>query len=358
MSKTTIALEAQVATVIANRAESGVRPSARQRHEIDKAFAAILKLIAPRIRHFIRQYGLVAHWEDAEQCCAIAVHRAIEAYEPEKAQFTTFVNWQIRGELQSLRFRLMTDQRSSAKKVEATTISINSVVSGPDGEENGIEAIIEDEDALERVEASASAYLAGGAIQALVDEYIADLRQQGIEQLKKRPRPKRAFVEQQIDVAAQLPARPQPRFRGVDPAEMAQLEEKLARNREIVEQRVFSAATLDEMSAGTCLTKERVRQITKRATKSMTELAANHPRFRVMAGDTPSIAADLPKKPTVGAASRVAKATLLPETHQAHNNLTRMVEIPAATAQHDGGSFDALDVSAIAPENGAGHVRH
>ncbi|NWN23219.1 sigma-70 family RNA polymerase sigma factor, partial [Escherichia coli] len=77
-------------------------------------------LIAPRIRHFVRQYGLTAHWEDAEQCCAIAVHRAIETYDPAKAQFTTFVNWQIRGELQSLRFRLMTDQRPSARKVEAT----------------------------------------------------------------------------------------------------------------------------------------------------------------------------------------------------------------------------------------------
>ncbi|WP_204348458.1 sigma factor, partial [Klebsiella pneumoniae] len=74
-----------------------------QRVAVDRAFAQILKLIAPRIRHFVRQYGLTAHWEDAEQCCAIAVHRAIESYDPAKAQFTTFVNWQIRGELQSLR---------------------------------------------------------------------------------------------------------------------------------------------------------------------------------------------------------------------------------------------------------------
>ena len=76
---------------------------------------------------FVCDYGLVAHWEDAEQACAIGVHRAIEGYDPEKAQFTTFVNWQLRGELQSLRFRLMTDQRSSAKRVEATTVSIHSV---------------------------------------------------------------------------------------------------------------------------------------------------------------------------------------------------------------------------------------
>src|SRR5438094_7508284 len=108
MSKITAALEAAVATVIANTPADPGRPTARQRAMVDRAFAQILKLIAPRIRHFARQYGLMAHWEDAEQCCAIAVHRAIQAYEPAKAQFTTFVNWQIRGELQSLRFRLMT----------------------------------------------------------------------------------------------------------------------------------------------------------------------------------------------------------------------------------------------------------
>src|ERR1700755_377732 len=100
MSKTTVALEAAVSSVLENKAAEGQKQTGRQRLETDRAFARILKLIAPRIRHFIRQYGLVDHWEDAEQVCAIAVHRAIEAYEPEKAKFTTFVNWQIRGELQ------------------------------------------------------------------------------------------------------------------------------------------------------------------------------------------------------------------------------------------------------------------
>jgi hypothetical protein len=56
-------------------------------------------------------------------------------YDPTKAQFTTFVNWQIRGELQSLRFRLMTDQRPSAKKVEATTVSLHQTTAGAEGEE-------------------------------------------------------------------------------------------------------------------------------------------------------------------------------------------------------------------------------
>ena len=92
MSKTTAALEAQVAIVIENTAKGDDKPTARQRANVDKAFAAILKLIAPRIRHFIRQYGLTNHWDDAEQACAIGVHRAIQAYDPAKAQFTTFVN--------------------------------------------------------------------------------------------------------------------------------------------------------------------------------------------------------------------------------------------------------------------------
>ncbi|MBB5716049.1 hypothetical protein FHS94_002906, partial [Sphingomonas aerophila] len=80
MSKTTVALEAAVAVVIENTPTDDIRQTARQRANADKAFAHILKLIGPRIRHFIRQYGLAAHWEDAEQCCAIGVHRAIQAY--------------------------------------------------------------------------------------------------------------------------------------------------------------------------------------------------------------------------------------------------------------------------------------
>ncbi|WP_204260710.1 hypothetical protein, partial [Stenotrophomonas maltophilia] len=82
----TIALEAAVATVLENLPKDAAQTN-RQRVAVDRAFAQILKLIAPRIRHFVRQYGLTAHWEDSEQCCAIAVHRAIESYDPAKAQF-------------------------------------------------------------------------------------------------------------------------------------------------------------------------------------------------------------------------------------------------------------------------------
>ena len=255
MSKTTIALEAAVASVIENMPKDMAQTN-RQRANVDRAFAQILKLIAPRIRHFIRQYGLMAHWDDAEQCCAIAVHRAIQAYEPEKAQFTTFVNWQIRGELQSLRFRLMTDQRPSAKKVEATTVSLSALATSPDGEEISPEAMIEDEDAVARTEAGASDYLAEGAVSALIDAYVDQLRKVGIEALRRRPRPKREEAALR---------REGPRLRtatwGIDPAELDKLEAKLSRDREIVERRVFQTATLDDLSLETGVTKERVRQI-------------------------------------------------------------------------------------------------
>ena len=275
MSKTTAALEAQVSIVIENTPKGDDKPTARQRANVDKAFAAILKLIAPRIRHFIRQYGLTNHWDDAEQACAIGVHRAIQAYDPEKAQFTTFVNWQLRGELQGLRFRLMTDQRSSAKKVEATTVSLSSLTGG-DGEEMSFDGLIEDEDALDRVEAAASDYLARQATDALIDRYVEHLRKSAVEQLHKRPQPKRQIARQDPAVRA---ARPY----GIEPEELEKLEEKLEQNREIVERRVFDAATLDELGLDTGVTKERVRQITKRAQKAIAELAENLPEFGVMA---------------------------------------------------------------------------
>lgn len=283
MSKITIALEAAVAAVIANTPADDARPTARQRAEVDKAFARILKLIAPRIRHFIRQYGLAGHWDDAEQACAIAVHRAIQAYEPEKAQFTTFVNWQIRGELQSLRFRLMTDQRPSAKKVDATTVSLNAVVHGADGEEASLEAIIEDENALAGTEAGASDYLAQRATESLVDTYVEHLRSTAIAQLRRRPRPKKRVLTQPCEMETTLPVRFKSKTSGIDPEELERLEQRLVRNRDIVERRLFDLAPVNTVEEEPGVTKERVRQITKRAAKTIAELAGTEPKFVMMA---------------------------------------------------------------------------
>ena len=317
MSKTTIALEAAVATVIENTPKD-VPQTNRQRVYVDRAFAQILKLIAPRVRHFVRQYGLVAHWEDAEQCCAIAVHRAIEGYDPTKAQFTTFVNWQIRGELQSLRFRLMTDQRPSAKKVEATTVSLSALATSPDGDEISPEAMIEDEYALARTEAAASDYLAEGAVSELIDAYVDQLRKVGVEALRRRPRTKKADA----------PVRREGPFKSVDPVELEKLEAKLQRDREIVERRIFDSATLDEVSADTGVTKERIRQITKQATKVLTGIAAEQPRFEMMADDARR--AMPPARPRRTAAALAApKVSLLPDPMALHNRLSHIEAIEA-----------------------------
>ena len=318
MSKTTIALESAVAAVIENTPKD-VPQTNRQRVYVDRAFAQILKLIAPRIRHFVRQYGLLAHWDDAEQCCAIAVHRAIEAYDPAKAQFTTFVNWQIRGELQSLRFRLMTDQRPSAKKVEATTVSLSALATGPDGEEISPEAMIQDEEALARTEAAASDYLADGAIETLIDAYVDHLRQVGLEALRRRPRPKREEAALR---------REGPRLRtatyGIDPAELEKLEAKLERDREIVARRVFQASTLDDLALDTGVTKERVRQITKRAAKTIAEIAAADPRFAVMAEY------GTPGAPKRRQPAEQATAGILPDADLPHNRLSSVRAIEAS----------------------------
>jgi RNA polymerase sigma-32 factor len=280
MSKTTIALEAAVAAVITHTPKDDTKQTGRQRLEVDRAFARILKLIAPRIRHFIRQYGLSNHWDDAEQACAIAVHRAIQSYEPEKAQFTTFVNWQIRGELQSLRFRLMTDQRPSAKKVDATTISLNMITHGPDGEETSLESVIEDESAMALTEAGASDYLADSAMRAMVDSYIDHLRTTALGQLKRRPRPNRPAYP--CEVGSTMAPRPR-LVHGIDAEELEKLDQRLKRNREIVESRLFDMGATDMLDDDKGITKERVRQITKRAVKTIAELAGSDPKFQLMA---------------------------------------------------------------------------
>lgn len=311
MSKTTAALEAAVATVVENTPKGDERQTARQRANADKAFAVILKLIAPRIRHFIRQYGLIGHWDDAEQCCAIGVHRAIQAYQPEKAQFTTFVNWQLRGELQSLRFRVMTDQRPSAKKVDATTVSLHAVATGPDGEQTSLEAMIVDEDALSSTEAGASAYLTQGARTALIDQYVSHLRATGMEQLKRKARAKRTSSTEVDDT------RPRLRINTIDPADVAELEASIAEHRAIAEGRLFDDAPLDQLETETRIAKERVRQIAKRAAKTIGDIAAAEPRFAMMAALQVA-------RPARRRKTQPPVSTLLPDPAAPHNLLAQV----------------------------------
>jgi hypothetical protein len=279
MSKTTIALESAVAAVIANMPKDGEgRGTPRQRHEVDKAFARIMKLIAPRVRHFIRQYGLAGHWEDAEQACAIAVHRAIQAYDPAKAQFTTFVNWQIRGELQSLRFRLMTDQRPSAQKVDATTVSIHAIATGPEGDQTTLEGLIQDENAHILAESGAADYLATSALHALIDSYVDHLRDSAIEQIKRRPRPKRRPAQAEGTPPSYLRSP----THGIEAQELDTLEQRLQRDREIVHARLLDMEGADPLDA-TGVSKERARQIAKRAIRTIGEIAGSQEKYRVMA---------------------------------------------------------------------------
>ncbi|GAA4033921.1 hypothetical protein GCM10022281_12410 [Sphingomonas rosea] len=314
MSKTTAALEVAVAELIAIKGSGEAPLSARQRRDIDRVFVRLQRLLAPRFRHFIRQYGLGNHWDDAEQCCAIAVHRAIEAYDPEKAQFTTFVNWQIRGELQSLRFRLMTDQRPSAQKVSATTVSLHSISHDADGEENSLEAMIEDEDALERTERSASDYLARAAAQCLIEEFVQKGRHAALDALRRK-QPKR-------ELARQLKAGGRA---GLDEEAVASIEARLERDREILSARVFGELADYDAPEGSGLNREQVRQIGKRAAKVMAELAEVHPRFRVMADYGPTVASRRSRT-----AAAPAAASLLPEPAAAPTAVVALDDIDEA----------------------------
>lgn len=198
------------------------------------------------------------------------------SYDPTKAQFTTFVNWQIRGELQSLRFRLMTDQRPSAKKVEATTVSLQQMSVALEGEESSLESLLVDEGSLEATEAGASDYLARAATECLIEEFVKKGRSAALEQLR-RQQPKRALAKARAEGPRLKTA-----FLGIDPAEIEKIEQKFARDREILLKRVFGEAE-EQDALEVDLTKERIRQIGKRASRVMAELAESQPKFAVMA---------------------------------------------------------------------------
>ncbi|SMQ69107.1 Sigma-70 region 2 [Altererythrobacter xiamenensis] len=120
----------------------------------DRIFARLLDCLRPRIGHLIQRYGLSDMREDAEQACAIGVHRALETYDPRKARFTTHVTWQLRGELQSLRHRVRLDQRQSAQSAQVRTVSLEAL-SAAYAERGEVFEIV-DETALQRVERTCS----------------------------------------------------------------------------------------------------------------------------------------------------------------------------------------------------------
>ncbi len=261
MSTITDALEAEVAAIRAIQRSAGKRPlSPRERSEADRHFVRLRRLIAPRIRHFTRVYGLLDMREDAEQACAIGLFRAIEAYDPARARFTTFVNWQLRGELQSLRFRLRADDRDSARKVGASTVSMEALCADGQG------WLIDDPEALERTEAMAAETLTRRACGTMLDDYVGAMRSMALRQIERRSRPRGAEY-----------VRPGT----IDPREIDRIEMRLRRERDIVSAHILGD---EEQPGGDGLSTEQRRQIARRAIRTMSERVRGNPRFDPEAG--------------------------------------------------------------------------
>lgn len=162
MSAKSDALESAVMDWIAARTANEAEPSPRRRAQADRAFARLAACAAPRIRYFIRRYGLSSVYEDGEQACAIALHRAAQSYDPRRAAFTTHMNWQIRAELQALRHRLHGDQRRAPHRLAAETLSLD---------DPAILDRLVDPDAELAAEERASDYLAGRLADRLADDW-------------------------------------------------------------------------------------------------------------------------------------------------------------------------------------------
>jgi RNA polymerase sigma-32 factor len=279
MAKTSTDLEVLVSKIMTCKPdENGKFSSAQDRQAYNTAFERLLRALRPRIRYFVRRYGLVNHAEDAEQAGAMAVHRAIASYNSDKAQFTTFVNWQIRGDMQALRYTLMVDQRAPAKKVQASTVSLQSLLSASDESHDGFDFDIEDETALELVERGASDYLARQAMEDLLELYEKRICRNGMKELQRRAigtGPKRR---------ADLPRL---KVNSIDPEQVRQLEAHAAATRQAVAQRLFSMGAVDLQGEETTASADRARQLVRQAVRTMRSMIAEDDRFSLMIEDYP-----------------------------------------------------------------------
>jgi len=167
MSAKSDALDDAAMDLIEARTAREAAPGARATAMVDRAFARLAALAAPRIRYFTRAYGLGDVAEDAGQACAIALHRAAERYDPARARFTTYVNWQIRAELQALRFRLHGDPRCAGRRQVTATLSLDALA------ETASDEWLVDPEAEAATEYAAAASLARMAADRLVADWSA-----------------------------------------------------------------------------------------------------------------------------------------------------------------------------------------
>lgn len=167
MSAKSDAFEQAVAEYIQARTALDAARDARARAVADRAFARLAALAGPRIRYFTRAYGLAEVAEDAAQVCAIALHRAAERYDPARARFTTYVNWQLRAELQALRHRLHGDQRCAGRRHVTATLSLDAL------QEDGADDWLIDPVAETATEQCAADSLAGLVADRLVGDWAA-----------------------------------------------------------------------------------------------------------------------------------------------------------------------------------------
>ena len=241
MSTITDALETEVAAIRAIAA----RDTARSRAAVDRHFARTLRLIAPRIRHFTRAYGLTGMADDAAQACAIGLHRAILAYDPARARFTTFVNWQLRGELSALRFRMRPETREAVRGIGIGVISLDALA------DEGEPWLVEDRAALEATEALAAETMARRTCGSLLDDYFGTMRSQALRRIERR-------------------AMPRIRPGTIDPRDIARIETKLAAERAIVSAHLLG----EDERRDSRPSSEQQRQIARRALRAISARVA------------------------------------------------------------------------------------
>ncbi|MEZ5655055.1 MAG: hypothetical protein R3E04_04050 [Sphingobium sp.] len=157
---------------------------------------------------------------------------------------------------------------------------------------------------------------------ALLSEYVDHLRTVGIAQLKRKAQTSRP-VAKRCERSSALPKYVHSRTPQIDPEELRKLEERIERDCDIVRRHLFGWGSQDaEADAG--LTRERIRQITRRAAKMMGEMVGENPRFAEL--------------PTRGVESRRSdqSTTLLPEGNHVpgQDNLVTVTEpdlVPSGT---------------------------
>lgn len=150
-----------------------IRPH-RLKAEHSRLMYDMLRILRPSLHRMTARKNMVStQREDVEQHAAIAIMKALENWDPQKATFSTHVHWQIRAELQALQWFEHPERRKLVLQQPLRFLELDRPYPSPEGHDSVTLAdTLTAANAVEDVESSARRHIAMHYFERVFSNHI------------------------------------------------------------------------------------------------------------------------------------------------------------------------------------------